>query len=74
MSGVSGNFVPSGCEPVRMSCMFGVSPRPLTTGALLGERGLFRQVVGAVQLGDVLRDDDTFGIGPRPFADAGRGH
>ena len=23
--------VPSGCEPVRMSCMFGVSPRPLTT-------------------------------------------
>src|SRR5215831_8277298 len=23
--------VPSGCDPVRMSCMFGVSPRPLTT-------------------------------------------
>jgi hypothetical protein len=23
--------VPSGCEPVRMSCWFGVSPRPLTT-------------------------------------------
>ena len=22
--------VPSGCEPVRMSCRFGVSPRPLT--------------------------------------------
>src|SRR5919108_38665 len=25
------NVVPSGCEPVRMSCMFGVSPRPFTT-------------------------------------------
>src|SRR5689334_7103532 len=23
--------VPSGCEPVRMSCMFGLSPAPLTT-------------------------------------------
>ena len=25
------NAVPSGCVPVRMSCSFGVSPRPLTT-------------------------------------------
>src|SRR5689334_4882590 len=31
MSSVPGNAVPSGREPVRMSCLFGVSPRPLTT-------------------------------------------
>src|SRR3954469_22416950 len=31
MSSAPVNAVPSGREPVRMSCRFGVSPRPLTT-------------------------------------------
>src|SRR4029077_12976146 len=29
-SSAPANAVPSGCEPVRISCMFGVSPRPFT--------------------------------------------
>src|SRR5260370_26575869 len=38
--------------------------------ALLAQRGLFCQAVGAVQLGDILGDHDAFRIPPRPFADA----
>src|SRR5215468_1216096 len=39
-------------------------------GAFLGEVVLFREVIGAVQLGHVLGDDDAFGILPRALADA----
>ncbi len=38
--------------------------------ALLRQRGLFCQIVGAVQLGDVLGDDNAFCVLPRPLADA----
>src|SRR5512137_2142574 len=31
LSSLPANAVPSGCDPVRMSCWLGVSPRPLTT-------------------------------------------
>src|SRR5260370_20006906 len=38
--------------------------------AFLGERGLFGEIVGAMQLGNVLRDDDAFGICPWSAPDA----
>src|SRR5262245_27338499 len=39
--------------------------------ALLGKRGLLAEIVaGAVQVGDVLGDDDAFGVLPRALADA----
>src|SRR3954453_8705307 len=38
--------------------------------ALLAQRGLFGEVVRAMQLGDVLGDDHAFGILPGAFADA----
>ena len=38
--------------------------------ALFGERGLLGEVVGAVQLRDVLGDDDALGVLPRAAADA----
>src|SRR6185437_4024604 len=38
--------------------------------ALLAERGLLGQAVGAVQLGDVLGDHGAFRILPRSLADA----
>src|ERR1700737_1659272 len=38
--------------------------------ALLAQRGLFGQVVGAVQLGDIPGDHDAFGILPGSLADA----
>ena len=50
------NAVPSGCEPVRMSCRFGVSPRPLTTSPFSVSAVSLVEVVVAVQLVDVLRD------------------
>src|SRR6185437_9117347 len=31
LSSPAGKALPSGCEPVKASCRFGVSPRPLTT-------------------------------------------
>ena len=48
--------VPSRFDPVRMSCMFGVSPRPLTAAPFsVSEFSLPSLVVVAVQVGDVLR-------------------
>ena len=41
----SGYAVPSGREPVRMSCVFGMSPTPLTMPALLGQRDLLAERV-----------------------------
>src|SRR5450631_4348270 len=38
--------------------------------ALLGKRGLLGEIVGGVQLGDILRDHDALGVLPRPLADA----
>src|SRR5947207_12312826 len=38
--------------------------------ALLGQVGLLCQVVLAVQLVDIFRDDDALGVLPRPLADA----
>src|SRR5690242_19232921 len=39
--------------------------------ALFGKRRLLGEiVVGAVQIGDILGDDDALGVGPRPLADA----
>jgi diguanylate cyclase (GGDEF)-like protein len=38
--------------------------------AFLGKRGLFGQIVGAVQLGDILGDHDALRILPRSLADA----
>src|SRR6516225_6343012 len=37
---------------------------------LLGERGLLGELIGAVQLRDVLGDNHAFGVHPRTFADA----
>ena len=37
---------------------------------LLGERGLLGEIIGAVQLRDVLGDNHAFGVHPRTFADA----
>jgi hypothetical protein len=37
MSFSGGNALPSGCEPVSMSCVLGVSPRPLTTAVAGGD-------------------------------------
>ena len=37
---------------------------------LLGERGLLGEIIGPVQLRDVLGDDHAFGVYPRTFADA----
>src|SRR3954447_12723222 len=37
---------------------------------LLAERGLLGEVVGAVQLGDILGDDDALGVLPWSLADA----
>ena len=39
-------------------------------GALLRERGLLGEVVGAVELRDVLGDDDALGVRPRAGTDA----
>ena len=65
------NAVPSGCEPVRMSCRFGVSPRPLTTLALLGQRGLLGEVVAApCSSATFFGDHHALGVAPRPVADA----
>src|SRR5438132_1709909 len=38
--------------------------------ALLGQGGLLREVVGAVQLVEILGDDDALGVLPRAAADA----
>src|SRR4030095_17208973 len=38
--------------------------------SLFGERGLLVQIVGAVQLGDILGNDVSLGVLPRAFADA----
>src|SRR5499427_5592935 len=43
---------------------------PVDGVALLGERGLLVDVVRAVKLGEVLGDDDAFGVLPGPCADA----
>src|SRR3974377_829447 len=37
---------------------------------LFGERGLFGEVVGAMELRDILGDDHALGVRPRTFADA----
>ena len=46
--------------------MFGLSPRPFTTLALLGERGLLGEVVLAVQVGEVRGDHVALGVEPGP--------
>src|SRR5437588_7987319 len=38
--------------------------------AFLGQRGLLREIVGAVQLVEILGDDNPLGVLPRPLADA----
>src|SRR5262249_26534168 len=43
---------------------------PVDGVALLGERGLLVDVVRAVELGEVLGDDDALGVLPGPCADA----
>src|SRR5215210_4623703 len=60
---------------VRLRSRQHVMPVRLIAGAVenitfLAQRALLGQVVGAVQLGDVLCDHDAFGIFPRPPADA----
>jgi hypothetical protein len=68
-SSAAANAVPSGCVPVRMSCRFGVSPQPLTTAPLLGDRALLVEIVVALQLGDVLRDHHAVRVLPRSLSD-----
>src|SRR5689334_4472139 len=43
---------------------------PIVYLPFLAERGLLGEIVGAMQLRDVLGDSDTLGIRPRTFADA----
>src|ERR1700730_8298003 len=38
--------------------------------ALLGKRGLLGEIVGAMQFGNVLRNDDALGVDPWPAPDA----
>ena len=69
---------PSGCEPVRMSCWFGMSPTPFTMRLLLGQRELLAKRVAearlidrvAVKLRDVPATSCPRGVVPRPVADA----
>src|SRR5580692_8342832 len=47
----------------------GVAPA-IDDVAFFGKRSLLGQVILAVQLGDILGDDDALGVGPGTFADA----
>ena len=69
-SSPAGKAVPSGCEPVRMSCRFGVSPRPLTTSPFSLSAVCLVRLLLAVQLVDILGDDSPLALLPGTVADA----
>ena len=71
LSSPAGKAVPSCCVPVRMSCWFGSSPRPLTVVAVLVERRLLVDLVRlGVELVDARRDLHALGVRPWTRADA----
>ena len=63
--------VPSAFEPVRISCWFRVSPRPLITAPFSVKRGPLGELVGvAVQFVDGVGDQLALGVVPGAVADA----
>src|SRR5580693_1248986 len=63
------------CRAVRLRAAQGVMPVGRVAAAIddvafFGKRGLLGQVILAMQLRDILGDDDALGIGPGTFADA----
>ncbi len=72
-NGGPGKAVPSGREPVRMSCLFGFISAVVDWLALFVERRLLGHVVlGRVQLFDVARDHHALGVVPRSRCRCGR--
>jgi hypothetical protein len=64
------NAVPSGCVPGKNVVHVRTVAATVDDSAFLGQRRLLGEVIGAVQLGDILGDDDAFRIGPGPAPDA----
>ena len=71
MSLSAGKAVPSAVEPVRMSCRFGVSPRPLMTSPFSDRLFcLLSLLLALCRSSTLVGDDDALGIHPGPLADA----
>ena len=67
----SGREISAESVPVRMSCLFGLLPRPLTLFSVLVERGRQADVDRvAVQVIDIFRDQFACGVVPRTRTDA----
>ena len=58
--------LPSALEPVSMSCVFGLSPRPLTVAPFsVSEFSFPNLLLGAVQVVHALSHDNAFCVLPR---------